>query len=135
MNLQDIVEIQQVEALYGHAVDWPDQSLLPKVFTKDAVFDGRPNGGDDLYVGLEAIMAWFGLGKPPHPKVHHMMNCWVYEEGGQVRVKAKWIVRHPGNGMIYLGDYDDLMERTPDGWRIKHRVCTTRDPVTNFVAS
>jgi hypothetical protein len=37
--------------------------------------------------------------------------------------------------MIYLGDYDDLMERTPDGWRIKHRVCTTRDPVTNFVAS
>lgn len=132
MNLQDIVEIQQVQALYGHAVDWPDQSLLPRVFTKDAVFDGRPNGGDDLYEGLDAISAWFGLGKPPHPKVHHMMNCWVYEEGGQVRVKAKWIVRNLRDGKIYLGDYDDLMERTPEGWRIKHRLVTTRDPGPTF---
>lgn len=34
-----IAEIQQVQALYGHAVDWPDQSLLPKVFTQNAVFE------------------------------------------------------------------------------------------------
>lgn len=133
LTQQDIVEIQQVQALYGHAVDWPDQSLLPKVFTRDAVFDGRPCGGNDLYEGLAAISAWFALGKPPHPKVHHMMNVWVYEAGDQVRVKAKWIVRNPKDGEIYLGDYDDVMEHTLEGWRIKHRVVTTRDPATNFV--
>lgn len=133
MDLKDIVEIQQVQALYGHAVDWPDQSLLPKVFTKDAVFDGRPSGGDkELHVGLDAIMAWFGLGKPPHPLVHNMMNVWVYEQNGQVRVKAKWIVRAIQDGKIYMGDYDDLMERTSDGWRIKHRLCTTRDPGPSY---
>jgi ketosteroid isomerase-like protein len=130
---QDIVEIQQVQALYGHAVDWPDQSLLAKVFTQDAVFDGRPCGGNDLYEGLAAIAAWFGLGKPPHPNVHHMMNVWVYEEGGRVRVKAKWLVRNPKDGNIYLGDYDDVMQRTPDGWRIQHRIVTTRDPGKSFV--
>jgi hypothetical protein len=124
----DIVEIQQVEALYGHAVDWCDQSLLPKVFTKDAIFDGRKAGPDSYYEGLPAISAWFGQGKPPHPKVHNMMNVWVYEEGGQVRVKSKWLIRAPRDGAIYLGDYDDIMVRTPDGWRIKHRIVTARDP-------
>lgn len=133
LSHQDIVEINQVQSLYGHAVDWPDQSLLPKVFTTDAVFDGRPCGGNDLYEGIDAISAWFALGKPPHPKVHHLMNCWVYEDAAQVRVKAKWIVRNPSNSVVTFGDYDDLMERTADGWRIKHRVVTTRDPDTTFV--
>ena len=129
MNQQDIIEIQQVQALYGHAVDWPDQSLLRRVFAQDAIFDGRPSGGEkEYYRGLDAISAWFGLGKPPHPLVHNMMNVWVYEEGGQVRVKAKWLVRALQDGVIYMGDYDDVMVRTPDGWRIQHRIVTTRDP-------
>ena len=68
LSPNDVAEIQQVQALYGHAVDWPDQSLLSKVFAKDAVFDGRKCGGDDLYEGLTAISAWFGLGKPHTPK-------------------------------------------------------------------
>lgn len=133
MELADIVEIQQVQALYGHAVDWADQTLLPRVFTKDAIFDGRSSGGKKEYHdGLDAISAWFGLGKPPHPLVHNMMNVWVYEEGGQVRVKAKWLVRALQDGAIYMGDYDDVMERTPEGWRIKHRIVITRDPGPAF---
>ena len=128
LSTADITEIQNVQALYGHAVDWPDQSLLPKVFTKDAVFDCRPTGTDAYYEGVEAIQAWFGLGKPPHPKVHLMTNIWVYEEGGQVRVKSKWLVRNSRFNEIYMGDYDDVMARTADGWRIKLRVCTSRDP-------
>jgi hypothetical protein len=133
LSQDDITEIQQVEALYGHAVDWPDQSLLPKVFAKDGVFDCRPTGVDQVYEGLDAISAWFGLGKPPHPKVHLMTNVWVYEADGEVRVKAKWIVRNPHMNMIFMGDYDDVMVKTPDGWRIKYRTCTARDPSGNFV--
>jgi hypothetical protein len=132
LSHQDITEIQQVQALYGHAVDWPDQSLLPKVFAKDGVFDARPTGSN-LYEGLDAICAWFGLGKPPHPKVHIMTNVWVYEEGGETRVKSKWLVRNLRNDMVFMGDYDDVMVRTPEGWRIRHRVCVARDPGPNFV--
>jgi hypothetical protein len=42
-------------------------------------------------------------------------------------------VRNPKDDSIYLGDYDDVMERTPDGWRIKHRIVTARDPGPTFV--
>lgn len=129
LSHNDITEIQQVQALYGHAVDHPDQSLLPKIFTKDAIFDGRRAGdAQSYYDGLPTIMAWFGEGKPPHPLVHNMFNVYVYEEGGQVRVKAKWMVRSIKDKNIYMGDYEDVMERTPEGWRIKLRVCIARDP-------
>lgn len=128
LSNDDITQIQQVQALYGHAVDWPDQSLLAKVFTTDAIFDGRQAGKDSYHEGLAAITAWFAQGKPPHPKVHHMMNVWVYEDGDTVRVKAKWLVKSHYDGNVYLGDYDDIMKRTPEGWRIKHRTVTARDP-------
>jgi hypothetical protein len=128
LSHEDITEIQQLQALYGHAVDWPDQSLLPRVFTKDAIFDGRPCGTGSYYEGLDAICAWFGEGKPPHPKVHNMFNVWVHEEDGQVKCRAKWMVRNSRTQQIVMGDYVDLMERTAEGWRIKHRTVISRDP-------
>jgi hypothetical protein len=127
LSREDIQDIQQVQALYGHAADFPDQSMLEKVFAKDAVFDGRLAGGE-YQDGLAAIIAWFGEGKPPHAKVHNMMNVWVFQEKGQVNVKAKWLVRDQRDGNIQMGDYEDIMERTPHGWRIKHRVVIARDP-------
>jgi len=127
MEIKDIVEIQQLEALYGHAIDMPDQSLFALVFTEDAIFDGRPCGSE-RYVGREAIAAWFGLGKPPHPLAHHMTNCWVREEDGRVLVRSKCIFRHPLDGSICFGDYDDEVVRTAHGWRIKLRVVAPRDP-------
>ena len=127
MDTKDIVEIQQLVALYSHAVDGPDQSLFPLVFTEDAVFDGRPCGSP-VYEGREAIAAWFALGKPPHPLAHHMTNCWVREQDGRVLVKSKFIYRRPVSGEICFGDYDDEVVRTADGWRIRRRIVTPRDP-------
>jgi len=127
VDIKDIVEIQQLEALYSHAVDRPDQSLFPLVFTDDAVFDGRPCGSQ-RYAGRDAIAAWFALGKPPHPLAHHLTNCWVREENGRVLVSAKFIFRHPLDGSICFGDYDDEVVHTSGGWRIKHRLVTPRDP-------
>jgi len=127
MTSDDIVAIQQLIALYSHAVDMPDQRMFSQVFSDDAVFDGRPCGSE-AYVGRGAIKAFFALGKPPHPLVHHMTNCWVREEEGRVLVKSKFLFRHPQDGSICLGDYDDEVIRTPEGWRISSRVVTPRDP-------
>ena len=127
MNAEDTIAIHQLIALYGHAVDMPDQSLLPEVFTQDAVFDGRPCGSEE-HVGLAAICAFFALGKPPHPLVHHTTNCWVREHAGKVLVKAKFLYRNPVDGNICLGDYDDEVVKTPAGWRIRRRTVTPRDP-------
>ncbi|CAN7240607.1 nuclear transport factor 2 family protein [Phenylobacterium sp. LjRoot219] len=127
MDTRDIVDIYQLEALCHHVVDAPDQSRFPLVFTDDARFDGRPSGGP-LCEGMEAIKAFFALGKPPHPAAHHMTNCWVREEDGRVLVKMKWLVPIPGTGGFAGGDNDDWVVRTDDGWRIKERVATLRYP-------
>lgn len=127
MTTDDIVAIQQVQALYGHAVDFRDQSMLALVFTPDAVFDGRPCGSE-IYRGLAAIEAFFALGKPPHPDAHLATNCWIREQGDRVLVKSKFLFRHPLDGTICFGDYDDEMVQVADGWRIASRLVTPRDP-------
>jgi hypothetical protein len=127
VDTADIVAIQQLEAFCHHAVDHADQSLLPGVFTADARFDGRKCGGP-LCEGIDAIVAFFALGKPPHPPSHHMTNCWVYEEGGLVRVKMKWFVPQADGMRIYGGINDDVVVRTPEGWRIAERVATQLYP-------
>ncbi|TAK98255.1 MAG: nuclear transport factor 2 family protein [Rhodospirillaceae bacterium] len=127
MDTRDIIDIYQLLNMYGHAVDSPDQSLFPLVFTEDAVFDGRPCGAE-IYEGRAAIAAWFALGKPPHPPAHHVTNPVVREEGGEVRVRSKYLFIDPRNGTGATGDYNDVVVRTPDGWRIKHRIVTPRYP-------
>jgi len=121
LPVQDIVEIQQLEAFCHHAVDHPDQSLFPQVFTADARFDSRLCGGP-LCEGLEAIMGFFALGKPPHPALHHMTNCWVREEGGRVLVKMKWLVPDRSVDRMWGGENNDWVVRTEQGWRIRERV-------------
>ena len=121
LSIQDIVEIQQLEAFCHHAVDFPDQSLFPQVFTENARFDSRLCGGP-LCEGLDAIMAFFALGKPPHPASHHMTNCWVREEGGQMLVKMKWMVPDREIARMWGGENNDRVVRTDNGWRIQERV-------------
>jgi hypothetical protein len=127
METRDIVDIQQLEAFCHHAVDHDDQSLFHLAFTDDARFDGRLCGGP-LIEGLDAIRAFFALGKPPHPPSHHMTNCWVYEENGEVRVKMKWLCPDPATGSVVTGDNLDRVVRTDRGWRIAERVAMIRYP-------
>ncbi len=121
LNRNDIIDIQQLEAFCHHAVDHPDQSLFPEVFTEDAIFDGRLSGGPRCE-GLDAIKDFFALGKPPHPASHHMTNCWIYEEGGRARVKSKWIIPDRDTGRVWCGENNDRVVLTDNGWRIKERV-------------
>ena len=81
-----------------------------------------------LCVGMEEIVAFFALGKPPHPPSHHMTNCWVREVDGQVLVKMKWLVPDLANGSFVGGDNDDIVVRTPEGWRIWERKTSIRYP-------
>lgn len=134
MDTSDIVDIYQLEAFCHHAVDHEDQSLFHLVFTEDARFDGRKTGGP-LFVGLEEIKGFFALGKPPHPPMHHMTNCWVCEEDGRVRVKMKWMVPDPNSGQMIGGVNIDWVVKTPEGWRIKERVAELHYPKEGFAKS
>lgn len=131
MTNDDITEIQQLIALYAHAVDAPDQAMFPQVFTEDAVFDARPTGWG-LIEGREAIAAWFARGKPPHPPSHNTMNVHIYEEGGETKVRSKWLSIDRRDGSMVSGDYHDVVVRTPEGWRIRSRGFIIRYPETDY---
>lgn len=124
LSTQDIVEIHQLIALYGHAADAPDQEQLAHVFTEDAVFQSNASGL--RFEGVEAIRGWFAEGKPPHPPAHQTTNVYVYTDGDTVRVRSKYLVINPTSGMPRSGDYEDVVVRTPGGWRIRERVSTDR---------
>lgn len=126
MEPSEILAIQQMMALYGHAVD-SDLALLDQVFTDDAVFDVRLTGWG-LIEGREAIRAWFALGKPPHPPSHHQTNVYVYEDEGRTLVRSKWLFINRKTDTVVSGDYDDVVVSTPEGWRIAHRSLLIRHP-------
>ena len=127
MNTQDIVDIQQLIALCAHAIDADDQSLLPLVYANDGVFDPSAMGAP-VIEGLDALIAFYAATKPHLPPAHNTTNIHVYEEGGQTRARSKWMMLSRRDGSWLLGDYDDLVVRTQDGWRIKHRRVKLRHP-------
>jgi SnoaL-like protein len=124
MTSDDIIEIHQLLALYGHAADSPTQDRFADVFTTDGVFRSGTTGA--RYEGLAAIQAWFSLGKPPHPPAHQTTNVYVYEEGETVRVKSKFLAISRATGLPCVGDYDDVVVKTEAGWRILERVSMMR---------
>jgi hypothetical protein len=133
MEPTDVTEIHQLLSLYGHAVDRVDPGLIALVFSEDAVFDATPCGLRK-YAGRAAIVEWFELGKPPHPPFHVSSNFYVFEDGGEVKAWSKWLTTNAETGTMRGGDYEDVLERTADGWRIRERVASVRFVEPNFAA-
>jgi SnoaL-like domain len=131
MDPADTLAIHHLIALYGHAADACDRELIAQVFTQDAVWEAPGESFEDAAVstnrweGIEAIFGMFEMGVPPNSPSHHTTNVRVHEKDGEVRVKSKWIA-HPEKRSVWMGDYDDVVVKTPAGWRIRHRVATFR---------
>ena len=119
----DIVAITQVVNLYGHVLDARDWDRLPEVFTDDGVFDLSdiviPGAGSPVHEGLPAVRRAFE--RADHALAHHCSNVYVYEADGRVRVLSKFFTPASNGSMSSGADYDDVVIRTADGWRIQHR--------------
>ena len=129
MDVADIVLINQLLARYGHVVDARAWDQFGELFLDDAEIDYRGVNAPAVLHGLEAITGYFRDAN--HPSAHHCTNVYVWEdEQGAVRAQSKFFVpytretHHPRRW--YGGDYEDLLERTPDGWRFRLRSCSAR---------
>ena len=132
LTLEDRLAISELIALHGHLVDDGELDRLDELFTPDVVYDVTDFGQDPL-TGLPAIReAALALGAG-NPVAHHVTNVVVREAAdGGVRARSKGLgVRTDGScGSV---TYDDILVRTPDGWRISHRTVTARRVPLNGV--
>jgi hypothetical protein len=133
LTAMDYVEIEQLNAAYGHYIDTGEDQgqAWARLFTADAVFT-RQNG--DKYIGREQIA---GLGRTigrrgPKALAHFATNVWIQPspEGAVGKVYAV-IIRFPDDKMdeddprpaeVKIGErYHDTYVKTADGWRFKSR--------------
>ena len=132
MRVDDRVELHELAARYGTAIDDRDWDALSAVFTADALYvlDGFGDI-DGRYEGWPAIRALMA-GSTAHPVAHHVTNVVVDEaddpDGERARMRSKIVGPGP-NGRVGSADYDDVVVRTPDGWRIASRTVTRRRPM------
>ena len=129
MDVADRLELHELAARYGTALDDRDWDALSRVFTAEAVYVLEGFGGlDGRYEGWDAIRALMA-GSEEHPVAHHVTTVVVdaTDDPDAARMRSKIVGPGP-NGRVGSADYDDVVVRTPDGWRIASRTVTLRRP-------
>jgi 3-phenylpropionate/cinnamic acid dioxygenase small subunit len=128
LDAADLIEIHQLLGQYGHLVDAKAWDRFDELFTADAELDYTGVNVPDVLHGREAIQDFFRAAN--HPSAHHCVNIFAYDDGGTVRVRSKFFAPYtrPTHDPLrwYGGDYDDIVVKTPEGWRFAKRACTAR---------
>ncbi|AKU16448.1 nuclear transport factor 2 family protein [Luteipulveratus mongoliensis] len=125
LDVADRLAIHELMALHGHLADSRGADRLHLLMTDDVVMDVTAY---DLGVvdGLEANRRLWTEAPGNQPVGHHVTNVMVSEDDdGTVRVRSKGIAVM-ADGTTGTADYDDVVVRTPDGWRIARRVVGRR---------
>jgi len=120
----DTLEIQEVVVRYGFLIDDRDWSAFDQVFTDDAVVDYRLQVGDALtgvgpIVGRDEVVRQIRDLQHPY---QHMLVSQVIDDvsADEVVVRSKALLPLPGGGIADIL-YRDVVVRTEQGWRIKHK--------------
>ena len=127
-RIQDLLDrdaIRHIQVRYAWSLDNHNWEALKEVFLPDAVADYR----GERFEGLEAIVAKCASSLEPADASQHLNGChWAQIDGdkaiaGCYFIATKYIADVPGGDTFIVGGkYIDEMVRTPDGWRIAHRL-------------
>lgn len=130
IDVADEARIADVAIRYCWALDEHDWEMLGDVFLPDAT---ARLGSSDRLDGLEAIVercrrALGSLDDSQHIVSNHQVAITRSADGPDIAthrcyLHAQHIRRDARDGPHYVvaGRYVDALERTPDGWRIRHR--------------
>jgi hypothetical protein len=127
LDVADRLAIHEMFGLYGHLIDQRRWEDLDQVFTADAVFDATSFGQPVTHALADLAAQWSG-DLSQHPLAHHVTNIVITEvddRSARVESKAIGVGR---KGRVGSATYHDLVVRTPDGWRLAHRVAELRRP-------
>lgn len=128
LNADDRLAIYELLGRYGHMIDqrrWDD--LVTGVFTADLVFDATSFGHAVTTSSAELIEQWRS-DLSMHPLAHHVTNIVITEDpDGTVRVLSK-AIGVGRRGRVGSATYDDVVVKTPAGWRLSRRIAVLRRP-------
>jgi len=126
LSLEDRLQLHELPGRYGDAIDDRNWDNLRKIFTTDAVFDLTGVGSRPLN-GIEDIVS-FMENEAAHPRTHMITNIYVDPgtDGPDTAELRFRIVALIGGGKTGTASYYDKVVKTPDGWRVQHRVTTLR---------
>lgn len=135
---QDHAEIEQLMARYYQALDFEDRDLFESIWTEDAVYRiasrGAPVEGREAIVG-RTVERW--AARPPeHERRHWQNNLVVTPTPDGATARIYWIsfeVSYSPPKPALSGHYDDVLVRTPAGWRFKERVLTIDESLRDDV--
>ena len=121
ISADDYVEIQQLYARYAKALDFAedDGSEYAATFAEDA-----SHPAFDSNVGRKAIAEWVVKNERPPSRGRHIMVHFLVTpvDANTAHVFTYMIRRASGTTEVRSDDVsDDLVVRTPEGWRIKRR--------------
>jgi SnoaL-like protein len=124
-NAEDRIAVHELLALHGHLVDSGAFDRLDELFTGDFVYDVQAFGLGVLEGAAAFTEASRALGDD-NPLGHHVTNVMVVSattDTATVRSKGIGILADGTSGTVV---YEDVVRRTPDGWRIARRTVTPR---------
>ena len=114
---EDRDDIRQLLAEYNHAIDHADDERWAALFTEEGTFDM----GRDPVVGREGLRK-FAASMPPGMR-HVVANEVIDVDGDDAQVRA-YVMLYGGSppSLAMMGEYEDTLRRTADGWRFARRV-------------
>jgi 3-phenylpropionate/cinnamic acid dioxygenase small subunit len=122
-NPQDWVDVADVLARYGQALDDKDWAMLSSCFVPDATFDYAGSGRYNNYADFEEL-ARVTLGR--YSSTQHLVGSIRITIDGDIGeahcyAQAAHVMDGIGDMRITGTSYYDTLRRTPDGWRIVSR--------------
>jgi hypothetical protein len=132
LSTQDYVDLQQLYARYNMAIDSGDAEAWAATFTPDGVFNNTNRGHDGL---VQFIKDW--REKRNGAQRRHWNSNLAYTatndgaRGSAYLILLDISVRPAA--IALTGIYEDVIVRTPQGWRFKSRVVHA-DPAPAVVA-
>jgi len=125
LTVDDRLAIYELLSLHGHLMDAGEFDQLDKLFTEDFVYDLEALGSECLE-GVEALIEAARALGDNNPLGHHVTNPVVTSEEldlATVRSKGIGVLTDGTSGTVV---YEDLVRRTPAGWRIARRTVIPR---------
>ncbi|WP_261562695.1 nuclear transport factor 2 family protein [Frankia tisae] len=126
LGAQDLVEIHELLARFGHVFDNGDADGMGEVLTEDGVVEGVIGAGYTIS-GLPAAKESTRRRRPDTPE-HNTVGTIVFVDAqGVVRARSRYLAPFV-DGSVHAGDFFDILRRTPEGWRISYRISVPRRP-------